>query len=76
MSYLDAMTEVPTLTSGKPSGKILALIRENGRVTIMELEVSIGISERSIERNLKKLQAENRLSRIGPANGGHWQVSE
>jgi ATP-dependent DNA helicase RecG len=79
-ALLDAMTEVPTLTSGKKSVKtsvkILALIRENALVTIPELAVSIGVSERSIERNLKKLQAENRLSRIGPANGGHWKVSE
>ena len=66
------MTEVLV----KTSGKILALIRENILITIPELAVLIGVSERSIERNLKKLQAENRLSRIGPANGGHWKVSE
>ena len=78
-ALLDAMTDVLVKTSGKlsgkTSGKILALIRENGRVTIPELAVAIGISERSIERNLKKLQAENRLSRIGPANGGYWKVN-
>jgi Fic family protein len=79
-ALLDSMIEVSAKTSGKESvktsGKILALIRENQLVTIPELAVSIGVSERSIERNLKKLQAEQRLSRIGPANGGHWKVSE
>ncbi len=79
-ALLDAMTEVLVKTSGKKSvktsGKILALIRENALVTIPELAASIGVSERSIERNLKKLQAEKRLSRIGPANGGHWKVEE
>ncbi|MDO9268403.1 MAG: Fic family protein [Methylobacter sp.] len=78
-ALLDAMTDVLVKTSGKKSvktsGKILALIRENTSVTIPELAVSIGVSERSIERNLKKLQAEHRLSRIGPANGGHWEVN-
>jgi len=68
----DAMTEVLV----KTSGKILALIRENFLVTIPELAVSIGVSERSIERNLQKLQNESRLSRIGPAKGGHWKVIE
>ena len=68
----DAMTEVLV----KTSGKILALIRENFLVTIPELAVSIGVSERSIERNLQKLQNESRLLRIGPANGGHWKVIE
>ncbi len=79
-ALLDAMTEVLTKTSGKvsvkTSGKILALIRENDLLTIPELALLIGVTERSIERNLKKLQAENRLSRIGPANGGYWKVSE
>jgi len=79
-ALLDAMIEVPTKTSGKKSvktsGKILALIRENELVTIPELATTIGVSERSIERNLKKLQAEHRLLRIGPANGGHWKAEE
>ena len=79
-ALFDAMIEVPTKTSVKmsvkTSGKILVLIRENELLTIPELAASIGVSERSIERNLKKLQAEHRLSRIGPANGGHWKVSE
>jgi Fic family protein len=78
-ALLDAMTEVLVKTSvkvsGKTSGKILALIGKNARVTIPELAASIGVSTRSIERNLKKLQAENRLSRIGSAKGGYWQVS-
>ncbi|MCX7103126.1 MAG: Fic family protein [Methylobacter sp.] len=60
-ALLDAMIEVPTKTSGKSSVKtsvkILALIRENELVTIPELATTIGVSERSIERNLKKLQA-------------------
>jgi Fic family protein len=76
----DAMAETLLKTPGKvavkTSGKILALIRENPLVTIPELAHSIGVTERSIERNLKKLQDENRLSRIGPAKGGHWKVIE
>ncbi len=76
----DAMTEALVKTSGnasvKTSGKILALLRDNPLLTIPELALSIGVTERSIERNLKKLQAESRLSRIGPAKGGHWKVIE
>ena len=74
----DAMTEALVKTSGKvpvkTSGKILALLRDNPLLTIPELAFSIGVTERSIERNLQKLQAENHLSRIGPAKGGHWEV--
>ena len=61
-------------TSGKTSGKILASVRQNPQVTIPELSAQIGVTARSIERNLQKLQDEKRLQRIGPANGGHWKV--
>ena len=61
-------------TSGKTSGKILDAVRQNPQVTIPELSAQIGVTTRSIERNLQKLQDEKRLRRIGPAKGGHWQV--
>ena len=61
-------------TSGKTSGKIINAIRQNGHITIPELTQQIGITQRSIERNIQKLQAENKLRRIGAAKGGHWEV--
>jgi predicted HTH transcriptional regulator len=36
----------------------------------------LGITERSVERNLNKLQQEELLKRIGPAKGGHWEVTK
>lgn len=79
-ALLDALTEVLAKTSEKvsikasekTSEKILVLIAENPLLTIAELAEVIGVTERSIERNLKKLQAEQRLSRNGPAKGGYW----
>jgi Fic family protein len=77
-ALLDALTEVLIKTSEKvsvkTSEKILVLVQGNPLITIAELAQSIGVTERSIERNLKKLQAEQRLSRIGAANGGYWDV--
>ncbi len=77
-ALLDALTEVLAKTSEKvsvkTSEKILVLVQDNPLITIAELARSIGVTERSIERNLKKLQAEQRLSRNGPANGGYWNV--
>ena len=43
--------------SGKTSGKILAALEQDGKLTIPELASLIGVTERSIERNIKKLQA-------------------
>lgn len=61
-------------TSGKTSGKILAYIEENKLITIPELAELIRITERSIERNLRKLQEQNKLKRVGGAKGGFWQI--
>ncbi len=61
-------------TSEKTSEKIMRLIIENNAITIAELAGIIGVSTRSVERNLKSLQAEGRLERIGPAKGGRWEI--
>ena len=63
-------------TSGKTSGKILLLIKETPEITIPEMSAVIGITERSIERNIEKLKKEGKLKRIGPDKGGHWEVIE
>jgi ATP-dependent DNA helicase RecG len=60
----------------KTSGKIIAFIQENPQITIPELANLIQVSERSIERNIQKLQTENKLQRIGGAKGGYWEVEE
>lgn len=63
-------------TSGKTSGKILLLIRKTPDITIPEMSKKIGVTERSIERNIEKLKKEGKLRRIGPDKGGHWEVVE
>lgn len=44
------------VTSGKTSEKILEAIRQRREVTIPELAALIGVSERSVERNVQKLR--------------------
>ncbi|MCS3796432.1 ATP-binding protein [Niastella sp. OAS944] len=61
---------------GRTSGKILELIKGNPEITIPELASNVGVSERSIERNIQKLQEENLLIRIGANKGGRWEVLE
>lgn len=71
-------------TSGKTSGKtrvktpdlILNFVRENQEVTIEELASKIGITTRSIERNILKLKEEGKLERIGSDKGGYWKITE
>ena len=61
-------------TSGKTSGKILELFEKNKSITIPELSEAIDVTPRSIERNLKNLQTQGRIRRVGPAKGGRWEI--
>jgi ATP-dependent DNA helicase RecG len=60
---------------GKAAGKILLAIQHNNAITIPQLASLIGVTERSIERNIQKLQAESRLKRVGGRKKGHWEVT-
>lgn len=51
-------------------------MQRDALITIPELAAEIGVTERSIERNIQKLQEDGRLRRVGPARGGHWEVLE
>ena len=63
-------------TSGKTSGKIIELINSNMNISIPEMAETIGVSERSIERNIENLKKKGLLQRVGPAKGGYWLVIE
>ncbi len=56
--------------------KILNLIKENPFVTQEELSKNIGIARKSIILNMKKLQNNGLLKRIGADKNGYWQVAE
>jgi ATP-dependent DNA helicase RecG len=60
---------------GKASSEILLAIQQNNSITIPQLASIIGVTERSIERNIQKLQAENRLRRVGGRKEGHWEAT-
>ncbi len=66
--------EMSVKTSVKTSVKILEAIKSNDQITIPELAEIIGVTTRSIERNIQNLQQEGELVRIGPDKGGHWKI--
>jgi len=55
------------------SAKIIAIIKNNNKITIPALAMKFDVSIRSIERYINKLQTKGYLKRIGPTNGGYWQ---
>ena len=60
----------------KSSEKILRLIKANTQITIKELAQELGLSTRTIEKNIAKLKLEKQLERIGGDKGGHWHIVE
>ena len=60
----------------KSREKILKMIRQKPTVTAQEMMDSLGLSRAGIEKIVKKLQQEHRISRVGPDKGGHWEVVE
>ena len=61
-------------TREKTREKILVAIQADPHVTTAELARIMGLTAKGVEWNLKKLKAERRLRRIGPARGGRWEV--
>lgn len=59
---------------GKTSDKLLDACRDNPSITIPEMAELIGITERSIQRNIQKLQLNNLLRREGGRKEGFWEV--
>lgn len=55
---------------------ILNACRENPSITIPEMAAKIGITERSIQRNIQKLQADGFLRRESGRKEGNWEVKK
>jgi ATP-dependent DNA helicase RecG len=60
---------------GKASGMILDICRDRSTVTIPELAHLVGITERSVQRNIQGLQKRGMLRRVGGRKEGFWEVT-
>ena len=54
--------------------KIINALKDNPFVTQAELSKIVGITEKSIKSNMKKLQQNHLISRIGADKNGRWEV--
>jgi ATP-dependent DNA helicase RecG len=54
----------------------MQLLKENPAMTTSELVEMLGIGKRAVEKNLFNLKSQRKIKRIGPDNGGHWEVLE
>lgn len=60
----------------KSDQKVLALMKENSKITIYELMEKLSMSESGIKKVIKKLKDEGSINRVGSLKSGHWEVKE
>ena len=63
-----------TKTTTKTTEKILNVIRENPKITRRQLAEMCGLTIDGIYWSIKQLRAKGIIRRVGPTNGGHWEI--
>ena len=86
IEILYVLTLLPTTDeSGKKTGKktgkeledvIMDAIRKDPSITIRNLREIAGLSKNGIWNVLNRMKDQNKIKRIGPDKGGHWEVVE
>jgi len=68
--------ESDTKLGKKPKTKdlIIQLLAVNKNITAKELAEQIGVTEKAIELNLKKLKDAGIIVRVGSTKAGHWEI--
>lgn len=56
--------------------RIIEHISETSSITTIELAEELGVTTRTIEREIKKLRETGRIERVGGKRYGHWEVLE
>ena len=53
---------------------IVEMIESNPTITLNEIAEQFGKNPRGIDKHIKQLQGQGIIRRIGPAQGGHWEI--
>jgi predicted HTH transcriptional regulator len=62
------------LNVGTNEEKVLALLRQDGRLTAKVLASTLGLTERQVERLVASLKKQGVLIRHGASKNGFWEV--
>jgi len=67
-------------SSGKSSvrmrQKIRRMIGNDAEITTDKMASRLGVTQRTVEKQVRMLCEERVLGRVGPAKGGHWELLE
>lgn len=72
----DQSDRKPTRSDQKTDQKnqIIEILKKRPTISRSDLAEGLGLHESSVKRRLEALVKENRIRRIGPDNGGSWEV--
>ena len=54
--------------------QIIAIIESDNKISIPKIAQEIGKGITGTKKYIANLKADNRLKRIGPDKGGHWEI--
>ncbi len=60
----------------KNADRLLQFLGQKADSTIPELALTLELSIAGVEKIIRNLKKDGRLRRIGPAKGGHWEVTQ
>ncbi|MCM1139864.1 MAG: winged helix-turn-helix transcriptional regulator [Muribaculum sp.] len=74
----DQFDTKPIRTGQKANQKnqIIEILKKRPTVSRADLAEALGLHQSSVKRRLEALVKENRIKRVGPDNGGLWEVIE
>ncbi|MDR0446776.1 MAG: winged helix-turn-helix transcriptional regulator [Oscillospiraceae bacterium] len=70
-----ANDRVKSVNPNETQQKIMALMIENPGITAETLSIKVGITERNIRTNIKKLRDAGLVERVGADKNGNWIVN-
>ncbi|MDE6409747.1 MAG: HTH domain-containing protein, partial [Muribaculaceae bacterium] len=70
---IDGHTEVTDKTRGE---KIVDIMRHDKRVSVRQLSKMLGVTTRTIFREIDELKANGKIARVGNVKSGTWEVLE
>jgi len=65
---------VPKNVPLKRLDKIVNMMKKNKSITALELADKLGVTDKTIKRDIAKLKNEKRVVRVGSLKSGHWEV--
>ena len=65
---------VPNNVPLKRLENILKLIKKDKNITVIKLAEKLGVTDKTIKRDIAKLKDDNKIVRIGSLKSGYWEI--